>query len=49
VELRTQWNGHIQRLAPSMLFSMQDIDAATYAAAREHGVPMNATSSPAAT
>ncbi len=33
VELRTQWNGHIQRLAPSMLYSIQEIDAATYGAA----------------
>ena len=36
VELRTQWNGHIQRLAPSMLYSMQEIDTATYGAARRH-------------
>lgn len=28
--LREQWNGHIQRLAPSMLYSMQEIDTATY-------------------
>jgi hypothetical protein len=34
VDLRTQWNGHIQRLAPSMLYSMQEIDAAIYAARR---------------
>lgn len=34
VELRSQWNGHIQRLAPSMLYSMQQIDAATYGAPR---------------
>ncbi len=34
VELRTQWNGHIQRLAPSMLYSMQEIDTATYRPAR---------------
>ena len=34
LELRSQWNGHIQRLAPSMLYSMQDIDAATYGAGR---------------
>lgn len=32
-ELRSQWNGHIQRLAPSMLYSIQQIDAATYAPA----------------
>ena len=34
VELRSQWNGHIQRLAPSMLYSMQEVDTATYGAAR---------------
>jgi len=30
LELRSQWDSHIQRLAPSMLYSMQQIDAATY-------------------
>lgn len=30
IELRTQWDSHIQRLAPSMLYSMQQIDTATY-------------------
>lgn len=34
LELRSQWNGHIQRLAPSMLYSMQEIDAATYGAGK---------------
>lgn len=29
LELRREWDGHIQRLAPSMLYSMQEIDAAT--------------------
>lgn len=29
VELRNQWNGHVQRLAPSMLYSMKEIDRAT--------------------
>ncbi len=32
-ELRTQWHGHLQRLAPSMLYSMQDIDPALYGTA----------------
>lgn len=35
-ELRTKWDGHIQNLAPAMLYSMQQIDAATYGAARQH-------------
>jgi hypothetical protein len=35
VQLRSQWNGHIQRLAPSMLYSMQDIDVAIYGAGRQ--------------
>jgi hypothetical protein len=30
VELRSQWDSHIQRLAPSMLYSMQQIDPETY-------------------
>ena len=30
LELRGQWDGYIQRLAPSMLYSMQEIDTATY-------------------
>ena len=30
LELRGQWDGHIQRLAPSMLYSMQEIDTATH-------------------
>jgi hypothetical protein len=30
LDLRSQWDGHIQRLAPSMLYSMQQIDTATY-------------------
>lgn len=30
LEMRAQWDGYIQRLAPSMLYSMQDIDTATY-------------------
>jgi hypothetical protein len=30
LELRSQWDGYIQRLAPSMLYSMQVIDAATH-------------------
>ena len=34
-ELRSEWNRHIQNLAPSMLYSMQDIDAATYGAGRQ--------------
>ena len=34
-ELRTQWNAHIQNLAPSMLYSMQEIDTATYGRERE--------------
>jgi hypothetical protein len=33
-ELRSQWDNHIQRLAPSMLYSMQQIDPATYGQAR---------------
>ncbi len=33
VEQRTQWNGHIQRLAPSMLYSIQQIDSPTHGAA----------------
>ena len=35
VKLRSQWNGHIEKLAPSMLYSMQDIDKATYDAASD--------------
>ncbi len=38
VELRTQWIGHIQRLAPSMLYSMQEIDAAMYRAERRNEI-----------
>jgi len=30
LELRSQWDSHIQRLAPSMLYSMQQIDSPTY-------------------
>lgn len=31
--LRSRWDSHIQRLAPSMLYSMQQIDPATYGSA----------------
>jgi hypothetical protein len=31
LELRGQWDSHIQTLGPSMLYSMQQIDAPTYA------------------
>jgi hypothetical protein len=34
LELRSRWDAHIQRLAPSMLYSMQQIDSATYGTAR---------------
>jgi hypothetical protein len=30
VALRTQWDSHIEKLAPSMLYSMQEIDRAMY-------------------
>ncbi|GAA3761834.1 hypothetical protein [Terriglobus aquaticus] len=30
IQLRTVWDSHIQTLAPSMLYSMQQIDPATY-------------------
>jgi len=30
VSVRRQWNGHIRRLAPSMMYRMEDIDSATY-------------------
>ncbi len=43
MELRTQWNGHIQTLAPSMLYSMQQIDAPTYGSARRHEAFHNQT------
>lgn len=33
-ERRRQWNGYVQRLAPSMLYSMEEIDPATHAAAK---------------
>ena len=48
VELRTQWNGHIQNLAPSMLYSIQEIDAATYGAARRDKVSENRMKLPTA-
>jgi hypothetical protein len=35
-ELRTQWDSQIQNLAPSMLYSMQEVDAATYGAGRRN-------------
>lgn len=33
-QLRIQWDSHVQRLAPSMLYSMQQIDAATHSTTR---------------
>lgn len=30
VSMRTQWNDHIRRLAPSMMYRIEDIDSATY-------------------
>lgn len=33
-QLRSQWDSHVQRLAPSMLYSMQQIDAATNSTTR---------------
>ena len=30
VSMRTQWNDHIRRLAPSMMYRIEDIDPATY-------------------
>ena len=37
VSLRAQWNGHIQRLAPSLLYSMREIDTAMYEPAWQPG------------
>lgn len=49
VDLRTRWNGHIQRLAPAMLYTMEEIDAATYGgAAGQHTALDNVPKSPAA-
>lgn len=33
-QLRNQWDSHVQRLAPSMLSSLQQIDAATHSTTR---------------
>lgn len=30
ISMRTQWNGHIRRLAPSMMYRIEEIDSATY-------------------
>jgi hypothetical protein len=47
-ELRTEWNGLIHNLAPSMLYSMEEIDAATYGTGKRDGVADNGINAPTA-